>query len=63
MVKKLKEAGVTGISFGEFWPADKERDIGEKRPSPEVLVTPKVMNIFRDAGVKTFRWTPVGIEG
>jgi hypothetical protein len=30
--------------------------------SPEVLVTPKVMNIFRDAGVKTFSWTPVFID-
>ncbi len=29
--------------------------------SPRVLVTPKVMNIFREAGVKTFNWTPVFI--
>lgn len=31
-------------------------------PSPLVLVTPKVMNLFREARVKTFKWTPVGIE-
>ena len=48
--------------FGEFWPENKERGFGAKWPSPYVLVTPKVMNIFREAGVKTFDWTPVGIE-
>ncbi len=48
--------------FGEFWPANKEKDIGEKRPIPLVLVTPKVMNIFREAGVTTFDWRPVAIE-
>jgi hypothetical protein len=26
---------------------------------PRVLVTPKVMNLFREARVKTFKWTPV----
>ncbi len=30
-------------------------------PSPNVLVTPKVMNLFRQAEVKTFKWTPVGL--
>lgn len=29
---------------------------------PSVLVTPKVMNIFREAGVTTFEWRPVAIE-
>jgi len=24
--------------------------------------SPKAMNIFRDAGVKSLEWTPVGIE-
>jgi hypothetical protein len=34
-----------------------------KWPHPVyVLVTPKVMNIFREAGVKTFEWTPVSID-
>ena len=47
--------------FGDFWPANKEKQRLEKRPSPSVLVTPKVMNIFRDAGVTTFKWTPVAI--
>jgi len=30
--------------------------------APQVLVTPKVMNIFREAGVKTFEWTPVFVD-
>ncbi len=29
---------------------------------PYVLVTPKVMNIFREMKVKSFKWTPVGLE-
>ncbi len=53
--------------FGEFWPEykdpeDPRKSRSEKRSSPGILVTPKVMNIFRDAGVKTFRWTPVAID-
>lgn len=31
-------------------------------PSPATLVTPKVMNIFREAGVTTFEWTPIFVE-
>jgi len=58
----MRDFNLTWEWFGEFWPENKERGFGEKRPSPYVLVTPKVMNIFRDAGVKTFEWTPVGIE-
>ena len=26
------------------------------------LVTPKVMNIFREAGVTPFEWTPIFVE-
>jgi hypothetical protein len=48
--------------FGQFWPKPKEKHRYAKWPSPQVLVTPKVMNIFRDAGVKTFQWTPVFLE-
>jgi hypothetical protein len=29
---------------------------------PLVLATPKVINIFREAGVKSLDWTPVDIE-
>ena len=58
----MKDFNVTWEWFGEFWPADKEKGRGEKRPYPFILVTPKVMNIFRDAGVKTFEWTPVDVE-
>lgn len=31
-------------------------------PAPRTLVTPKVMNIFREAGVTTFEWTPIFVE-
>jgi len=46
--------------FGIFGPADQTHRL--RRSHPRVLVTPKVMNIFREAGVKTFDWIPVGIE-
>lgn len=46
--------------FGIFGPADDKHR--ERRSSPRVLVTPKVMNIFREAGVKTLDWRPVGVE-
>ncbi|MBK9260598.1 MAG: hypothetical protein IPM54_12340 [Polyangiaceae bacterium] len=58
----MQDFNLTWEWFGEFWPENKEKGFGEKRPSPYVLVTPKVMNIFREAGVKTFEWTPVTIE-
>ena len=58
----MRDFNLTWEWFGEYWPENKERQRGVKRPSPYALVTPKVMNIFRDAGVKTFEWTPVGIE-
>ncbi|MBK9264695.1 MAG: hypothetical protein IPM54_33545 [Polyangiaceae bacterium] len=58
----MQDFNVTWEWFGEFWPKPKEKKRHAKRPSPGVLVTPKVMNIFREAGVKTFDWTPVFIE-
>ncbi len=58
----MKDFNRTWEWFGEFWPENKETGIGEKRPCPSILVTPKVMNIFLEAGVKTFAWTPVDIE-
>jgi len=58
----MQDFNLTWEWFGDFWPEDKEKGRCAKRSSPFVLVTPKVMNIFRDAGVKTFQWTPVGIE-
>ncbi len=58
----MQDFNLTWEWFGEFRPENKERGFGEHRPSPDVLVTPKVMNIFRDAGVTTFQWTPVAIE-
>ncbi len=57
----MQDFNLTWEWFGDFWPANKEKQRLEKRPSPSVLVTPKVMNIFRDAGVTTFKWTPVAI--
>ena len=58
----MQDFNLTWEWFGWFAPEDKERQRLERWPSPNVLVTPKVMNIFRDAGVTTFQWTPVGIE-
>lgn len=56
----IKDFNLTWEWFGEFGPAEPGRR--ELRSNPSVLVTPKVMNIFRDAGVKTFEWYPVNIE-
>jgi hypothetical protein len=56
----MQDFNVTWEWFGEFWPEKKPRHA--KRPSPHTLVTPKVMNIFRDAGVTTFHWIPVLLE-
>lgn len=58
----MQDFNLTWEWFGEFWPANEEKQRLEKRPSPLVLVTPKVMNIFREAGVTTFEWRPVAIE-
>ncbi len=63
----MQDFNLTWEWFGGFWPEyndpeDIRKSRGEKRPHPTNLVTPKVMNIFRDAGVKTFQWTPVAIE-
>ena len=44
----MQDFNLTWEWFGGFWPADKKRGRGVKRPRPYVLVTPKVMNIFRD---------------
>lgn len=58
----MQDFNLTWEWFGEFWPENKEKRCDANWPSPDVLVTPKVMNIFRDAGVKPFIWTPVSIE-
>lgn len=66
--KKYREEDLVGMKdfnrtwewFGEFRTADDR--FGAHRSDPGILVTPKVMNIFRDAGIKTFEWTPIGIE-
>ena len=46
--------------FGEHLKADKNGPA--KYPVQLDLVTPKVMNIFRDAGVNTFLWHPVLVD-
>lgn len=56
----LKDFNLTWEWFGVFRTA--EDRFGAHRSNPSVLVTPKVMNIFRDAGVKTLGWRPVDIE-
>ena len=54
-----KDFNLTWEWFGEFRTADHPH--GAHRSNPHILVTPKVMNVFRDAGVKTFDWRPVNI--
>ena len=46
--------------YGEFKKPDDPRKL--RVPRPVTLVTPKVMNIFREAGVTTFEWTPIFVE-
>lgn len=57
----MQDFNLTWEWFGEFWPEDKEKGKSAGWPSPGILVTPKVMNIFNEAGVKAFRWTPVNV--
>jgi hypothetical protein len=57
----MQDFNVTWEWFGEFWPEDKEKGKSAGWPSPGLLVTPKVMNIFNKAGVKAFDWTPVNV--
>ena len=57
----MQDFNLTWEWFGGYGLRDRVRECVFARP--EVLVTPKVMNIFRDAGVKSFEWTPVAIEG
>jgi hypothetical protein len=65
--KPYREEDLVGIQdfnvawewFGEFRTADHR--FGAHRSKPRVLVTPKVMNIFREAGVKSVDWWPVAI--
>ena len=56
----IKDFNLTWEWFGEFWLKDERHML--KRPYPFILVTPKAMNIFRDAGVTAFEWTPVNIK-
>lgn len=57
----MQDFNLTWEWFGEFWPEDKEKGKSAGWPSPGLLVTPKVMNIFREAGVKAFDWIPVNV--
>lgn len=54
-----KDFNLTWEWFGEFGPPDEMHY--ERRSKPYTCVTPKVMNIFREAGVKAFRWIPVNV--
>lgn len=55
----LCDFNLTWEWFGEFRTADHRHGISFSHPG--VYITPKAMRIFRDAGVKTFDWTPVEI--
>jgi hypothetical protein len=58
----MQDFNLTWEWRGQFWPKPPKKHHYAKWPSPSVLVTPKVMNIFREAGVKTFNWRPVSID-
>ena len=58
----MQDFNLTWEWYGEFWPKPKDKHAYAKWPSPATLVTPKVMNIFREAGVTTFDWTPMFLE-
>jgi hypothetical protein len=51
------------LTWEWFGPFEFNGKVSQARfPSPYVLVTPKVMNIFREAGVKTFQWWPIWVD-
>jgi len=51
------------LTWEWFGPFDYNGDLKKSRFStPAILVTPKVMNIFREAGVTTFDWIPIFVE-
>ena len=58
----MQDFNLTWEWRGHFWPKPKEKHAYAKWPSPATLVTPKVMNIFREAGVTTFKWTPMFLD-
>ncbi len=58
----MQDFNLTWEWRGQFWPKPKEKHAYAKWPSPSTLVTPKVMNIFREAGVTTFKWTPLFLD-
>jgi len=57
----MQDFNLTWEWFGEFQPENRAKDRPVSNAYPRLLVTPKVMNIFREAGVKAFRWTPVNV--
>ncbi len=59
----MQDFNLTWEWRGQFWPKPpKNKHAFAKWPRPSTLVTPKVMNIFRDAGVTTFEWAPMFLE-
>jgi hypothetical protein len=51
------------VSWEWFGPFDYDGNVkNAKFSSPAVLVTPKVMNILCEAGVKAFEWTPIFVD-
>jgi hypothetical protein len=59
-INDIRDFNLSWEWFGSFEPSSDPSMI--KLPMPHTLVTPKVMNIFREAGVTTFEWTPIFIE-
>lgn len=53
----IRDFNLTWEWFGSYEYSGNVKDA--EFSSPRILVTPKVMNIFREAGVETFQWYPV----
>jgi hypothetical protein len=56
----IRDMNLTWEWYGTFRVHEDPRRI--LVPYRKRLVTPKVMNIFREAGVTTFEWTPIFVE-
>jgi hypothetical protein len=56
----MKDFNLTWEWFGSYSFDGKAR--GAEFSVPQVIVTPKVLHIFREAGVKSFKWEPVDLE-
>jgi hypothetical protein len=59
----LEGAGDVNLSWEEFYDGEIKDDPRESYlPVPKLLVTPKVMRVFRAAGVTELEWLPIWVD-